>query len=123
MIIVLRIYEVHSFDSQAFIHSFDEDGPWHRISSRLAGHVHTDLLRRADLPSTYIVQEFWESERHFALAERDAEVRGFLQSLRTLAVSHQSLGAFLFRNAWAGKSRCDVSCRVPAEFFSREVRP
>lgn len=122
MIIVLRIYEVHSVDSQAFIHSFDEEGPWHRISGRFAGHVHTDLLRRADLPAIFLVQEFWQSERYFTLAEHNAEARGFLQWLRTLAISHQSLGAFSFRGAWDSAWNCDDSFQMLAEFEGHEVR-
>lgn len=122
MIIALRIYEVHFADSQAFVHSFDEDGPWQRISGRLAGHVHTDLLRRADLPAVFLVQEFWESEHHFALAVHNAEVRGFLQWLRSLATSHQTLGAFSFRGAWDSAWNCDGLFRATAEFAQWEVR-
>lgn len=122
MIIVIRIYEVHSVDSQALIHSFDEDGLWQRISVCLAGHVHIDLLQRSDLPTVFLVQEFWESERHFALAERNTEVRSFLQHLRTLAVSHQSSGVFCFRNAWESESNGAASFRVPTVFPRHEVR-
>jgi quinol monooxygenase YgiN len=84
--------------------------------------VHTDLLRRADLPTTFLVQEFWESERHFALADRNAEVRNFLQWIRTLAVGHQRLGAFSFRNAWESESNFETSFWAPAEFARQQVR-
>jgi len=90
-------------DAAAFTAAFDEDGSWRRLSGRLRGYVHTDLLVRSAFPTVLLLLEFWQSEQHYAIAERNAEVRDFLRSLRNLAVSNQSLGVFCFRSSWRKK--------------------
>jgi hypothetical protein len=39
-----------------------------------------------------------------------------------LAVGHQRLGAFSFRNAWESESNFETSFWAPAEFARQQVR-
>ncbi len=116
MIFVLRLYELDTVDVPAFTAAFDEDGPWRRLSGRLHGYIHTDLLLRSTFPTVFLLLEFWLSEQHFAIAESDAEVRGFLRSLRNLAASHQNLGVFCFRSQWEKETVQGSSFRMPPIF-------
>ena len=100
MICVITLYEIDTANIAAFASAFDVDGPWRRISNRLPGHVHTDLLRQATYLLFFLVQDFWESERDYANAERNAEVYSFRQSLRTLVVCQHCMGVFRFRDQW-----------------------
>jgi hypothetical protein len=66
--------------------------------------------------------EFWQSEQHYAIAERSAEVRDFLRSLRNLAVSHQSLGVFCFRSQWEGEMIQSSPFQKPADLSGCRLR-
>ncbi len=113
MICVITLFEVETVNVTAFASAFD--GPWQRISSRLPGHVHTQLLRRANGLLFFLVQDTWESERDLANAENNAEVYSFRQSLRTLVGSHQCLGLFRFRDQWEQELNTDRTYRHPSE--------
>jgi len=115
VIFVLHLYEVNAVDAPAFTAAFDEDGPWRRLSGRLRGYIHTDLLVRSSFPTVLLLLEFWQSEQDYEIAERNAEVRGFLRSLRNLAVSHQSLGVFRFRSQWKKEMIQDSSFQMPVD--------
>ena len=121
MICVLRMYEVNAVDAAAFTAAFDEDGPWRRLSGRLRGYVHTDLLVRSTFPTVLLLLEFWQSEQDYEIAERNAEVRGFLRSLRNQAVSHQNLGVFCFRSQWEKEMIQDSSFRMPVDLSAWRV--
>ncbi len=113
MICVITLFEVETVNVTAFASAFD--GPWQRISSRLPGHVHTQLLRRANGLLFFLVQDTWESERDLANAENDAEVYSFRQSLRTLTGCLQCLGIFRFRDQWEQELNDDHTYRKPSE--------
>ena len=121
MIFVVRLYEVNAVDARAFTASFDEDGPWRRLSGRLRGYIHTDLLVRFTFPTVLLLLEFWQSEQDYEIAERSAEVRGFQRSLRNLAVSHQSLGVFCFRSLWEKEMIQGSSFRMPLDLSGWRV--
>jgi hypothetical protein len=122
VIFVLRLYEVNAVDAHAFTAAFDEDGPWRRLSGRLRGYIHTDLLVRSTFPTVLLLLEFWQSEQHYAIAERNAEVREFLRSLRNLAVSHQSLGVFYFRSQREKDMIQGSSFQMPADLSGCRLR-
>jgi hypothetical protein len=122
VIFVLRLYEVNAVDAPAFTAAFDEDGTWRRLSGRLRGYIHTDLLVRSTFPTVLLLLEFWQSEQHYAIAERNTEVREFLRSLRNMAVSHQSLGVFCFRSQWEREMIQGSSFRIPADLSEWRLR-
>ena len=122
MIFVLRLYEVNAVDVPAFTATFDEDGPWRRLSGRLRGYIHTDLLVRSTFTTVLLLLEFWQSEQHYAIAERDTEVREFLRSLRNMAVSHRSLGVFCFRSLWEGEMIQSSPFQMPADLSEWRMR-
>jgi hypothetical protein len=115
------MYEVNAVDAPAFTAAFDEDGPWRHLSNRLRGYIHTDLLLRSTFPTVLLLLEFWQSEQDYEIAERNAEVRGFLRSLRNLAVSHQSLGVFCFRSLWEKEMIHGSSFQMPADLSGWRV--
>lgn len=121
MIFVLRLYEVNTVDAADFTAAFDEDGPWRRLSGRLRGYIHTDLLVRSTFPTVLLLLEFWQLEQDYEIAKRNAEVRGFLRSLRNLAVSHQNLGVFRFRSQWEKETIQGSSFRIPADLSGWRV--
>jgi len=109
-------------DAAAFTAAFDEDGSWRRLSGRLRGYVHTDLLVRSAFPTVLLLLEFWQSEQHYAIAERNAEVRDFLRSLRNLAVSNQSLGVFCFRSQLEKEMIQGSPFQMPADLSGWRMR-
>jgi hypothetical protein len=115
------MYEVNAVDAPTFTAAFDEDGPWRQLSGRLRGYVHTDLLVRSTFPTVLLLLEFWQSEQDYEIAESNAEVRGFLRSLRNLAVSHQSLGVFCFRSHWEKEMIQDRSFQMPVDLSGWRV--
>jgi heme-degrading monooxygenase HmoA len=112
MICVINLYEIETVNVAAFVSAFD--GPWKRLSRQLPGHVHTQLLRRANGLLFFLVQDTWESERDHANAENSAEVYSFRQSLRTLVACQQSLGIFRFRDQWEQELSSDRTYRHPS---------
>jgi hypothetical protein len=121
VIFVLQLYEVNAVDAPAFTAAFDENGPWRHLTGRLRGYIHTDLLVRSTFPTVLLLLEFWQSEQHYEIAERNAEVRGFLRSLRNLAVSHQNFGVFCFRSQWEKEMINDSSFRMPVDLSGWRV--
>src|ERR1035437_9601650 len=97
MVYAVTVYKVRAADVCAFKHAFGKSGKWQTLHRDLPGYVHSDLMVHADFPTVFLLLEFWQSARDIDNAQQRAEVRAFSASLRTIAVSHLSLGTFSFR--------------------------
>ena len=115
MICVINLYEVEAANIDALASAFDVNGPWHRISNRLPGHLHTNLLRRSTGLLFFMIQEYWESERDYLRAENDSEAFSFRLALRTLVGCQQCLGIFRFRDQWERELDSDHTYRKPSD--------
>jgi quinol monooxygenase YgiN len=97
MVYAVTVYKVRAADVCAFKHAFGKSGKWQTLHRDLPGYVHSDLMVHADFPTVFLLLEFWQSARDVDMAQQRTEVRAFSASLRTIAVSHLSLGTFSFR--------------------------
>lgn len=103
MIYALHLYKVEARNLRVFSAVFAEDGPWHKVSRNLNGHIHTDLLRRPTHPRVFLSIEFWTSESCYTSAQSSAEILAFSRRLRTLTESQTDLG--LFSLSWQAEER------------------
>ncbi len=97
MVYAIRLYEVHAVNVPAFTAAFQDDPPWHRLSYKLDGHLHTGLLVRSTLPPSFVSLAIWQGEEQFIAAENSVDYLNFNRSLRILSASYQSVGIFRYR--------------------------
>jgi hypothetical protein len=62
----------------------------------------------------YLLLEFWQSAIDRESAEQRAALRAFTLSLRTIAISHMSLGVFSFRARTDLKTCCSIYQAFPS---------
>jgi hypothetical protein len=108
-------------DVPAFIATFDEDGPWQQLSGRLSGHFHTGLLVRSTVPPVLLSLGIWQTEQHYRAAEDTEEFQKFNRSFRLLAASHQSIGAFRYRDQQDRMQIPTYSIRIPVDRSVQQV--
>jgi len=96
MIYAIRLYEIETGNIPVFTALFAEGGDWYKLSSKLDGHIHTDLLHRATFPLAFLSIEFWISEQCHDRAQKSPELREFTCSLQHVRATQWSLGVFSF---------------------------
>ncbi len=114
MVYAVTVYHVRSADVCALTDAFGESGKWRELHRGLPGYVHSDLLVHTDFPTVHLLLEFWQSVKDRESAEQNATLRAFTLSLRTIAISHLSLGVFSFRARTDLKACCGMFQDLPS---------
>jgi hypothetical protein len=114
VVYAVSLYQVRSADVCAFAHAFGASGKWRELHRGLPGYVHSDLLVHSDFPTVHLLIEFWQSANDRESAEQRATLRAFTLSLRTIAISHMSLGVFSLRARTDLKACCGIYQAFPS---------
>jgi len=100
--------------------AFDEDGSWRRLSGRLRGYVHTDLLVRSRFRRSFYCLSSG-NQNSTMQSERTRKSR--LPAVAPhLAVSNQSLGVFCFRSQLEKEMIQGSPFQMPADLSGWRMR-